>query len=270
MSAFIEEVRRNAGRAREPLEVFHLPSVDSTNSWLLDWHQATNATTAAVVIAEEQRAGRGQHGRTWFSRPDDSLVFSYLPPLACRDCDAALLSMGTALAVRDAVAQFLPNPPRLKWPNDIYCGDRKLAGILIEARTMGSRRIGPVIGIGINVDMGLDALPVELRSIATTLRIEGADSVSRPALAGALLMHLDRWLTEMIPMDTPRLIASYLDGLGLHHQHVELVAPPQTYAGVLLGFGAGPAALLQTASETRTIPLAQITALRPSNAPRSI
>jgi BirA family biotin operon repressor/biotin-[acetyl-CoA-carboxylase] ligase len=102
-----------------------------------------------LLVSESQTAGRGRLGRAWHSAPGDSLTFSLGLTLAPSDWS------GLSLAVGVAIAEALHPRIRIKWPNDLWVDDRKLAGILIEtASSTGSDAQGPryaVIGVGINV-----------------------------------------------------------------------------------------------------------------------
>ena len=127
-----------------------VPQIDSTNSELM--RRARNGQLDPVLlVAERQTAGRGRLGRDWQSEtsaPGDqggaSLTFSLGLPLQPRDWS------GLSLAVGLAVVQSLHPDLRLKWPNDVWLDQRKLAGILIETTSIGPQRYA-VIGVGINL-----------------------------------------------------------------------------------------------------------------------
>ena len=120
-----------------------LPEIDSTSTELLRRVRAGHSEPT-LLVAERQTAGRGRLGRPWQSAVGDSLTFSLSLPYAPRDWS------GLSLAVGLSVAESLHPDIGLKWPNDLWVADRKLAGILIEAATAGQRS-QVVIGIGINI-----------------------------------------------------------------------------------------------------------------------
>jgi BirA family transcriptional regulator, biotin operon repressor / biotin---[acetyl-CoA-carboxylase] ligase len=124
-----------------------LPQIDSTNTELMRRARA-GRLEPVLLVAERQTAGRGRLGRDWFSDDSDastqSLTFSIGLPLAPRDWS------GLSLAVGLSVVESLHADLRLKWPNDVWLHDRKLAGILIETASLGELRYA-VIGIGINL-----------------------------------------------------------------------------------------------------------------------
>ena len=120
-----------------------LPEIDSTNTELMRRARA-GRLEPVLLVAEAQTAGRGRLGRDWRSAPGDSLTFSLGLPLAPPDWS------GLSLAVGVSVAESLHPAIGLKWPNDLWWQDRKLAGILIETATFGAQR-HTVIGVGVNI-----------------------------------------------------------------------------------------------------------------------
>jgi len=105
-----------------------------------------------VVWAERQTAGRGQRGHTWTSPEGENLTFSLvLEPTFLPVGEQFLLSEAAALALTDTFARFGIDS-RIKWTNDIYVGDRKLVGMLIEHSYSGPTLLRTVVGIGINVN----------------------------------------------------------------------------------------------------------------------
>ncbi len=133
----------------------------------------SGAPGGAVLVADHQSAGRGRFTRVWTAPPGDSLALSMmLRPPAAEPARWLWLPLVAGLAVVDGVRAAAGLQARLKWPNDVLVGDRKLCGILAEQVATAS---GPavVIGMGINTRLGAADLPVPT---ATSLAIEGADS----------------------------------------------------------------------------------------------
>ena len=138
-----------------------LPEIDSTNTELMRRARG-GQTEPTLLVAERQTAGRGRLGRPWQSAVGDSLTFSLGLPLAPKDWS------GLSLAVGLSVAESLHAEIGLKWPNDLWWQERKLAGILIEAATSGGRS-QVVVGIGINIRPrsaeGLSTAPAALTEL---------------------------------------------------------------------------------------------------------
>ncbi len=172
------------------------------------------AREGCAVIAEAQSAGRGRHGRAWSSPPGAGLYISAIlrPPTHA----LSLLTIAAGVAVADAVQSATGLDPSLKWPNDVYAGDRKLAGVLAEAGSMddgeddttaqggadlrdppdlqgGADLYGPrlkyvVMGIGINIMPA--AHPPEVAARATSIEEELGRSVDRGLLLTECLASL--------------------------------------------------------------------------------
>lgn len=111
---------------------------------------AAGAPSGTLVIAEEQLAGRGRHGRTWVSRPGDCLTFTLIErPREASGLEVLSLRLGLRAAA--TLDRWSEAPVRVKWPNDLYAGESKLAGILVEARWQGPRVDWVAVGFGLNV-----------------------------------------------------------------------------------------------------------------------
>jgi len=144
-----------------------------------------------VVFAESQTKGRGRLGRKWLSPPYKGLWFSVLLRPNLRPSETTQLTVAAATALCRAIAAETGLHPDIKWPNDILVAGRKVAGILTELSAELDRVNYVVVGIGVDVNLGLAELPAELRKQATSLRIEADRAFSRADLATAILRELD-------------------------------------------------------------------------------
>ena len=156
----------------------HHRLTDSTNERAKQLAIA-GAPHGTLVTADAQTAGRGRQGRTWSAAPGEALLLS----LVLRSPDE-LLPLRAAVAVAESV----PVAAQIKWPNDVWVGGKKVAGILVEGRPQEG---WAVLGIGLNV--ATRSFPDELSEIATSLALEGA-SVSREEVLVSLLASFDRLL----------------------------------------------------------------------------
>ncbi len=137
--------------------ILHFSELASTNSYLRE--NLGGMPQYAVVTAGFQTAGRGQRGNGWESEPGANLLFSmlYYPPEWLSPSRQFLISKAVALAVAETVDRLLDGFPHpevcIKWPNDIYVGDRKIAGILIENSLQSAASIAhSIIGVGLNIN----------------------------------------------------------------------------------------------------------------------
>jgi len=131
-----------------------IKQVDSTNSFLKNLlSNSKPVPEGTVIMAEEQYAGRGQQQNTWHSEPGKNLTFSLLlKPHFLSVGDQFDLNRAASLGVYDALQPILGDQLKIKWPNDIYYGDRKLGGMLIENTIQGTQLKDSVIGIGLNIN----------------------------------------------------------------------------------------------------------------------
>lgn len=148
----------------------------------------------AVVLAARQTGGKGRLGRAWFSPPGNLYLSVVLrPPLPPAQAPQISLMAGVALA--ETIAAVAPGAQaRVKWPNDLWLGGRKLAGVLAELETTAEGALAFIIlGIGVNLVTPAGGFPAELREIATSLQAELGQAPPRGACARALVRVLERW-----------------------------------------------------------------------------
>lgn len=147
---------------------------------------AAGAPALAVVAADAQTAGRGRGGRAWHSPPGENLYLSFLLRPAWEPIAAAPFALVVGLAVAEEIDARLPTPAaRVKWPNDVLVGGKKIAGVLLEASIRDGRVASLVVGVG--VDVHARAFPPELDAVATSLALRGADDRDRSRLAAGIV-----------------------------------------------------------------------------------
>ena len=131
-----------------------LDVVHSTNDYALDLLAKSNPIEGTVISTHNQTKGKGQIGRTWFSGEYKNLSFSLvLTPHFLPIQDSFYLSMILALAISDEVrARTRSEDVTIKWPNDIYVGDKKIAGLLLQQNVQGKKISTCILGVGLNVN----------------------------------------------------------------------------------------------------------------------
>ena len=225
--------------------IYHFFQVDSTNNVALHLgHEGE--PHGAVVIAEEQTAGRGRLGRSWHSEKTSGIYLSVLlrPPIP--PVQAPLITLLAGLAGRDAVADQTGLQPDLRWPNDLLLSGKKVCGILTEMHAEPDRVHFVVVGIGLNVNHS--RMSAELASTATSLRMEAGRTLSRLELLAWLLRCLERYYNEFLSAGSEPIVrrfaevSSYAQG-----KRVRITAPNETYVGTTAGLD--PSGLLRVARD---------------------
>src|SRR3977135_2724364 len=164
--------------------IHHFFKTDSTNRVALELGHA-GEPEGAVVLAEEQTAGRGRAGRNWHSERAAGIYVTLLLRPRLAPVQAPLLTMLAGLSAHSAVQALTGLAVDLKWPNDLLIRGKKLGGILTEMHAEPSQVRFVIGGIGLNVNQ--DEFPGELASVATSLRVETGKPQSRMELLVRLL-----------------------------------------------------------------------------------
>ena len=133
-------------------KIIHIEETDSTNRWLRDYTSPLPAG-ACVVVADFQTAGKGCGTNSWESERGKNLTFSMLIHPEGLPANAQFhITEVASVALCETLEPYINNKVEIKWPNDIYVGDRKICGMLIENRLQGSVIKDSIIGIGLNVN----------------------------------------------------------------------------------------------------------------------
>jgi BirA family biotin operon repressor/biotin-[acetyl-CoA-carboxylase] ligase len=147
-----------------------------------------------VIITEDQFAGKGQAGNSWQSEPGSNLTFSLvLKPTFLSPNQQFLITVAVSLAIKNALEDHLPGEIKIKWPNDIYFKENKIAGILIENVLRGSNFDYCIIGIGLNVNQ--DVFPGLEQAIS--MKMINGNETNRNLLLNSLLEQIDQFYGQL-------------------------------------------------------------------------
>ncbi len=172
-------------------------SLDSTNSLAKDLAEK-GAPEGTVVLAEEQRAGKGRMGRRWFSPGYRNLLFSILLRPNLHPEQIFVLTMILALAAIEAVKERTGLSPMIKWPNDLYVARKKLAGILTEFSLKEGAVEYVVLGLGLNVNWNPDEGEKEISRPGTSILAETGIETSRNDLLIELLRLFEDYYLKVL------------------------------------------------------------------------
>jgi BirA family transcriptional regulator, biotin operon repressor / biotin---[acetyl-CoA-carboxylase] ligase len=221
--------------------IYHFFKTDSTNRVGLDLGRA-GEPEGAVILAEEQAAGRGRAGRAWHSERAAGIYVTLLLRPKLAPVQAPLLTMMAGLSAHAAVEKVTGLAVDLKWPNDLLIRGKKVGGILTEMQAEPGLVQFVIVGIGLNVNQ--EKFPGELANIATSLRVETGKAQSRMELLVRLLREFEsdynRFLREGVSSVVRRfeVISSYASG-----KRVRVTNGAESYVGTTAGLG--PEGLLQ-------------------------
>jgi BirA family transcriptional regulator, biotin operon repressor / biotin---[acetyl-CoA-carboxylase] ligase len=202
----------------------YVPEMDSTNRAAAEipdgqWQDGT------AIFTDHQTSGRGRRGRIWTSAPGRSILVSVLFSVPPGAAPHELLFVA-GLSVADALVEA-GVPARLKWPNDVHVGGRKIAGILSEfSEAAGSRRV--VLGMGINVNVPPDELA--RYGGASSVLAETGKLASREKLAANLLFHLDMWY-RCLTREPDRVFEDWTSRLDTIGAQVDVSGAAGTWSG---------------------------------------
>ena len=179
------------GRLGRRFEFF--PTIGSTND-VASARAASGDHEGAVFVADAQTSGRGRRGRTWFSPPRAGLyVSTILMPARSRDAERATLlaTLAAGVALVEGVRLASGLAATLKWPNDLYVGKRKLAGILAEGA-------GDALVLGYGINVSAAAFPADLVGRVTSLEGELGRGVDRALVFAETLCALSRRYDDLL------------------------------------------------------------------------
>jgi BirA family biotin operon repressor/biotin-[acetyl-CoA-carboxylase] ligase len=232
----VDEFSAIAPDLPEPFRLLIKPTVDSTNDEARRLAEQS-MPEGLIVITDRQTQGRGRRGAAWISPPGESLAFSVL---LRPDVPKALwprLALVAGLAVAEALEDYIPLVG-IKWPNDVWAGGRKIAGILVEA---GKDFV--IVGIGLNVNTF--EFPEEVSTTATSLAKETGGEVSRAEVLAAVVRRLSL-RRHQIGTEFSEVINSIRLRCVLTGQEVSLIAASGTLSGKVEGISHQGELLLRT------------------------
>ena len=232
-------------------DIRYFSRIDSTNQYAKriaeedqDSGKGEAAADGTLVIADEQTAGKGRSGRHWVTPPKEAIAFTLIlrPQLAPEKISMVTLVMG--LSVVNAIRSLYGLDAGIKWPNDAVANGRKLCGILTEM----SAEIGAVhyIVIGVGINANLTWFPEEIRSIATSLKLELGRDVNRAELIAAVMEEFERLYTMFEESGSLRSLKEEYNAVCLNKDRpVRVLDPHGEYTGISHGIDDSGALLVE-------------------------
>ena len=217
-----------------------------------------------VIIAEKQIKGRGRLNREWVS-PPKGLWFSVILRPRVQARHLPKLTLLASVAVAKTLRRLYGLKAEIKWPNDVLVNGRKVCGVLTEAETKGESAEFAVVGIGVNANFDLLALPKSLESSSTTLRHELKREVRREALLSSLLEEMES-LYELFSAERfDQLLNEWRSLAGMLGASVEIKVDEENVQGQAVDIDQDGALILRLKDGvTRTVAFGDLTVLKPA------
>lgn len=213
-------------------QIIQLHEVDSTNNYAAKLLSEGKLAHGTVILAEHQTAGRGQRGRSWQSVGAKQFTGTYFLKTDFLSVDhLCYLNMGIALAVRGMVQTFTRKKVSIKWPNDIFVENHKIAGILIETNWKNGRVEGAIVGIGVN------SSPIQTVGYATSLEELSGKAPDTLSVLDALTGQLREFYQHIQQADFEFLKKTYESNLWKKDEEITLEERqnPVPFVGIIRG-----------------------------------
>ena len=206
----------------------YLKETSSTNQYCQDFINKLATDEAVCVYTYHQTQGRGQIGRHWHCGKGLDLAYSLkLSPPNLLIKDQFKLNINFALAVRDVISGYFPEV-KIKWPNDIYVGQKKIAGILIQNVLSGAFVSSTILGVGINVNS--QVFPADLPNPISLFELRKQESNQL-----SIVHQLTKRIYERLEMPSQENNKTYLEQLYLLNQAAQFMTEDQEITGIIKG-----------------------------------
>jgi BirA family biotin operon repressor/biotin-[acetyl-CoA-carboxylase] ligase len=235
-----------------------LKEAASTNNYLKELlSNSKPVADGTVIMAESQYAGRGQQSNRWHSEAGKNLTFSLLLKTGFLALQQQFdLTRAISLGVVTGLQEATGLPIQIKWPNDIYYGDKKLGGILIENLVQGSTIKNSVIGIGLNINQ--ESFPSEIPNPTSVKQILQKD-YDLNALLSQICGYIEAWYLKLKAGKLDEIREQYLANLyWLNQQHNFLSDDGEQFAGTITGVRNNGFLVLSTKNGEKEFTLKQI------------
>lgn len=233
----------------------------STNDLAAEFAEG-GAADGTVITAEEQSAGKGRLGRSWYSPAGTGIYLSILLRPAIKPERAPGISVMTALALARTLESYTPGDVTIKWPNDVLIGGRKVAGILTELSADRNAINYLIVGVGLNVNHGVGNFPTELRSSATSLRRVLKRKLHRVTIARQFLLQFEREYLRYLQHDLSTVrkeLRSYSSLLG---KEITLISGEHRQQGRVVDFDSSGCLVLQQGTRRVSIAAGEVTVVK--------
>jgi BirA family biotin operon repressor/biotin-[acetyl-CoA-carboxylase] ligase len=227
------ELKNNGFKSSFNLHLF--TSIDSTNRYLKDLSLSQDNKLVDICCAEIQNQGRGRFGRSWHSPFGDNIYCSSLWRLNCDLSKLSGLSLITSLAVLATINEFHPSSDiKIKWPNDILWGNKKLCGSLIEIMAESHGNAQVIIGIGLNVNTDTKNHPLPDKPWCSLFEIS-QKYYDRNQIIAKLIINLEHYIKEFVNKDLNSFMNEWNKNDYLAGKYITVTQSLNTLSGIARG-----------------------------------
>lgn len=233
--------------------LIHLSVVDSTSNYAANLLKETNVVNGTTILTKSQTQGRGQRGNEWQTEKGKNLILSTIIFPQLKNEFVFYLNIVVSLALNKTIND-LGITSEIKWPNDIYVNDKKVAGILIENQLHGQQINSAILGIGLNVNQ-ID-FPEDIR--ATSLQLIKGEEVEIDMVFDQYFSYLDFYLDHLMQGNFPLLLSRYYDAMYRFQEKALYKDESGEFEGVITGIDANGRLLIRVMERVRSYDLKEV------------
>lgn len=235
-------------------KVVFLPQCHSTNDELLALSKEEDQMEGTLVMSDHQIKGKGQRGNVWVSEPGKNITASFLlKPKFLPISNQYYLNIILGLGLVDALKFYLSSEIALKWPNDVYINNRKIAGILVESNVRGSYLESSVAGIGLNVNQQGFSLPN-----ATSMILEADQIFDRDFVLEQILCSVEKWYLKLKAGAQEEILQEYYKVLMWRGELRQFKADSLEFMAEIVGLDSSGRLRMKVANEFRSYGLKEV------------
>ncbi|HOP30507.1 MAG TPA: biotin--[acetyl-CoA-carboxylase] ligase [Spirochaetota bacterium] len=227
-------------------------ATDSTNIEAFNL-AAAGAPEGSIVIADRQKAGKGRMGRAWSSPAGKNVYISVILRPGIPPYLAPRLTIVTAVALSDTLIESGVPGHRIKWPNDILVGDKKISGILTEMKGDTDSIEFIITGIGININASLADYPPELQSTVTSLNIILNRTTDRNDFTALLLSNLEKYYNRFLMGEFSGILSTWKERADIINREIKVQQFNETFTGRVIDLNEDGNLLVDTGMEIKTV-----------------
>jgi BirA family biotin operon repressor/biotin-[acetyl-CoA-carboxylase] ligase len=226
-------------------QLYYYSETGSTNDEAFSLGIA-GVSEGTVVIADSQNKGKGRMQRVWHSPAGSNIYTSVILRPRIELSKASQIPIAAGVAVAETLETYCPGKIKLKWPNDVLIGGKKVCGILAQMKMSSDAIDFVVLGIGINVNLSRKQFPQDIQEIATSLAVETGREISRPELIISLYENLAKCYNQLLQKGFGPIKEKWLELSPMIGQRVQVIFKDETIEGKATGLDDDGSLILTT------------------------